>query len=93
MNDFRLSTSSSLNDGLTSDELALLKDAATQGDSCHNSKVADLEGEDPFYSTESGRNIRNINSVVYQILGPDQEEQLAVSLKEAAGIVGVHSNT
>lgn len=93
MNDFRLSTSSSLNDGLTSDELALLKDAASQGDYCHNSKAADFLGEDPVYSTESGRNIRNINSVVYQILGPDQEEQLAVSLKEAAGIVGVHYNT
>jgi hypothetical protein len=52
----------------------------------------DLVDEDPLSSTGLGPEIRNMNSVVYQILGSDQEELLVASLKEAA-YSGIHSNT
>jgi len=96
MNDFRLSTykgdSSTLNN-LTSDEFTLLKEVVARAELQSNKLVLDLVDEDPFSSTELGPEIRNINSVVYQILGSDQEELLVASLKEAAGIVGVHYDT
>lgn len=100
--------SSTSNKGLTSEEFSQLKEVVASATLASNTLALDLVEGDTVSSTKLGQDINNINGLVYQIkksvysspLGPldqgakgQEEEILVASLKEAAGIAGVHYTT
>jgi hypothetical protein len=97
MNDFRLSTykgdSSRLNKALFTDEFTLLKEVVAISSQNNQLRSQELSLVDEDFSSDQDPGTWNINSVVYLIIRPDKAELLVASLKEAAGIVGVHYST
>lgn len=99
MNDFRLSSykgDSTLNKVLSTDEITLLKEVvavSSQNNSLRSQELPLTVAEPEYLSSDSDHGYRNINSVVYLIIRPDKTELLVASLKEAAGICGVHYTT
>jgi len=92
MNDFRLSTNkeaSTINNTLTSEELALLEEVGTP--LREDSPMLSSDKVEEENSKDLSANLNN--KVVYLIIMPDKKELIAASLKEASDIIGLHSST